>query len=328
LLHCSNFYYIEPQARLAELLVERSDMDRALFCNSGSEAVEGAIKLARRWASMKGRGGDIITMEGSFHGRTLAAVTATGQRKYSKGFDPLPGGFKIVPFNDIEEVIRVADEDTCAVMVEPVQGEGGVRVADPQYLIALRKLCTKKGILLIFDEVQCGMGRTGHLFAYQGYGVVPDIITLAKALGGGVPIGALLAREEVASAFGPGDHGTTFGGNPLATAAALAATKVILDEDLPGRSQRMGDYLRSELERRTAGNDAVVDVRGRGLMVGVELDREGKQVVKKMMDKGVLSNCTADRVIRFVPPLNIPKEDLDRAVDVFVESLGEVCAHG
>jgi predicted acetylornithine/succinylornithine family transaminase len=327
LMHCSNFYYIEPQARLASLLVGYSDLDRVMFCNSGAEAVEGAIKLARRWGVKNGRGGTIVTMEDSFHGRTLAAVTATGQKKYSKDFDPLPGGFRTVPFNDTEALVGTVEDDVCAVMIEPVQGEGGINVADGDYLSKVRKLCDRKGLLLIFDEIQCGMGRTGHFFAYQGFGVVPDIVTLAKALGGGFPIGALLAKEDVACVFGPGDHGTTFGGNPLATAAAFSAVSFIINEKLPERCREMGNYLMSGLEDRVGNMDAVVDIRGLGLMVGVELDRDGKEVVNAMLERGVLGNCTAGNVIRFLPPITVTEDVLDRAMDVFAESLAEVCGN-
>ncbi|MFO8052029.1 MAG: aspartate aminotransferase family protein [Thermoplasmatota archaeon] len=323
LMHCSNIYYIGPQALLAQALIENCDMDRIFFGNSGTEAVEGAIKLARKWASNNRPGGKIITVEGSFHGRSLAAITATGQEKYRKGFDPLPEGFEIVPFNDLQAVKDAVDEKTCAVMVEPVQGEGGIRVADPEYLKGLRELCDEEGILLIFDEIQCGMGRTGHFFAYQGYGVVPDIITIAKALGAGFPIGALLAKEEVADNFGPGDHGTTFGGNPLACAAALASISTILEEELPDRSKRMGYMARELLRERTKGHPWVLEIRGRGLMIGIELKKKGKEIVNEMMEKGVLANCTAGNVIRFVPPLNIPEKDLKKGIDVFVQCLKE-----
>jgi predicted acetylornithine/succinylornithine family transaminase len=324
MIHCSNLYYIEPQAKLADLLIQHSDLDRVLFCNSGSEAVEGAIKLVRRWAKNNHKGGEIITMTGSFHGRTLAAVTATGQEKYKKDFDPLPAGFKVVQFNDIEAIKKQINDKTCAIMLEPIQGEGGIRLVETDYLKKVRKLCDDENILLIFDEVQCGMARTGYLFAYQGFGVVPDIVTIAKALGGGFPIGALLAKEEVAKQFGFGDHGTTFGGNPLATAAAHATVSTIIVDDLSERSIEMGKYLISQLKEHTKDINAVVEVRGRGLMVGVVLNKNCKEVVKTMQNYGVLSNCTADKVIRFVPPLTILKEDLDKAVQVLVQSLKEV----
>jgi acetylornithine/N-succinyldiaminopimelate aminotransferase len=324
LIHCSNLYYIEPQARLAKLLIEHSDLDRILFCNSGSEAVEGAIKLAHRWAKKNKEGGEIITMDGSFHGRTLAAVTATGQDKYKKDFEPLPSGFKVVPFNNFEALEENIDEKTAAIMLEPVQGEGGIRLVDPDYLKKVRKLCDDENILLIFDEVQCGMGRTGYLFAYQGYGVVPDIITIAKALGGGFPIGALLAKENIAQHFGFGDHGTTFGGNPLATAAALATVSTIINDDLSNRSLNLGKYLMSQLKEKTKNIKVVKEVRGKGLMVGVVLAKKCKDVVKMMLKRGILTNCTAEYVIRFVPPLTISKSDLDKAVLFLCQSLNEV----
>ena len=324
LMHCSNIYYIGPQALLAQTLIENCDMDRIFFGNSGTEAVEGAMKLARKWAGKNDRGGKIITFDGSFHGRSLAAITATGQEKYKKGFDPLPKGFEIVEFNNLDAVKKAVDKDTCAVMVEPVQGEGGIRVADPDFLKGLRRICDEEQILLIFDEIQCGMGRTGYLFAYQGYGVVPDIITIAKALGAGFPIGAFLAKEEIADAFGAGDHGTTFGGNPLATAAALASVSSILEEELPERSREMGHIFMGMIKEKTQNMDIVKEVRGRGLMIGVELKDKGKEVVSRMLDKGVLANCTAGNVIRFVPPMNTPEEDLRTGAEVFVEALKEV----
>lgn len=323
LMHCSNLYYIGPQALLAQAIVENSDMDRIFFGNSGTEAVEGAMKLARKWASEKGKGGKIITMDGSFHGRSLAAITATGQKKYRKGFDPLPGGFDTVPFNDLEAVRKKIDKDTCAVMIEPVQGEGGIHVASKEYLQGLRDLCDKKEALLIFDEIQCGMGRTGSFFAYQSYEVVPDVITIAKAMGGGFPIGAFLAREEIAKVFKPGDHGSTFGGNPMATAAALATVSSILEEGLPERAREMGYFMTGLIGERTQNIGLVREIRGRGLMIGVELKDKGKDVVNRMFEKGVLANCTAGNVVRFLPPLNIPEEDLRHGVDIFVESLKE-----
>lgn len=324
LIHCTNIYYIEPQAKLDKLLIENCDMDRALFVNSGTEAVESAMKLARKWGGKQGKGGGIITMEGSFHGRSLACVTATGQKKYRIGFDPLPQGFKIVPFNDLQAVEDAIDDSICAIMVEPIQGEGGIIPADKAYLNGLRTLCDEHNILLIFDEIQCGMGRTGYLFAYQGYGVVPDMITIAKALGGGFPIGALLAKQNVADAFEKGDHGTTFGGNPLATAAAYASVSTLINDKLPEQAQKTGDYLLNQLRKKSENNRHIKEVRGRGLMVGIVLDQEGKDIVPVMMKQGVLSNCTAKNVIRFVPPLLISKEDLDTAINVLINAINEV----
>jgi acetylornithine/succinyldiaminopimelate/putrescine aminotransferase len=298
-------------------------MDRIFFGNSGTEAVEGAIKLARKWASINGKGGKIITMEGSFHGRSLAAVSATGQEKYKKGIEFLPEGFVIVPFNDYNAIEDVIDDETCAVMIEPVQGEGGVRIAEKEYLQKVRELCDERNILLILDEIQCGMGRTGHFFAYQDYDIVPDIITIAKAMGGGFPIGALLAKEEVASAFGQGDHGTTFGGNPLATTASLAAVSSILEEELPERAGALGAKALEYLQKETSDLAIVKEIRGKGLMIGVELEDHGKEVVNSLFEKGVLANCTAGNVVRFLPPLNIPEKDLMEGLDLFVESLKE-----
>ena len=328
LVHCSNLYYIRPQARLAKLLVDSCDMDRVLFVNSGTEAVESAMKLARMWATKNGRGGKIITMEGSFHGRSLAAVCATGQPKYRKGFDPLPTGFQNVPFNDVDALRDAIGPDTCAIMLEPVQGEGGIVAAGEDYLRRVRHLCDEHGLLLIFDEIQCGMGRVGSLFAYQRYGVIPDMITIAKALGGGVPIGALLAKERVASAFTPGTHGTTFGGNPLATAAALATVSVLINEDLPGRARDLGDYLMDQLRRLTRDIPMVKEIRGLGLMVGIALDREAAPVIDLMRARGVLANATNTTVVRLVPPLIISRSDLDRAIEVIIDCLKEVSSRG
>ncbi len=324
LIHCTNIYYIEPQARLEKILLDNCDMNRALFVNSGTEAVESAIKLARKWAGKHDKGGGIITMDGSFHGRSLACVTATGQKKYRVGFDPLPPGFKTVPFNDLQAVEDAIDDSICAVMVEPVQGEGGIVPADETYLKGLRKLCDKHNILLIFDEIQCGMSRTGYLFAYQGYDVIPDMITIAKALGGGFPIGALLAKEEVANAFDKGDHGTTFGGNPLATAAAYASVSTLIDENLAQKAQQTGSYLMNRLNEERKKTSHITEVRGKGLMVGIVLDQEGKEIVPEMMKHGVLANCTAKNVIRFVPPLTISEKDLDTAVTVLMNAIEEV----
>lgn len=324
LIHCSNLYYIGPQSLLAQALVENSDMDRIFFCNSGTEAVEGSMKLARKWASLNGKGGKIITMDGSFHGRSLAAISATGQKKYRKGMDPLPAGFETVPFNDGEALMDAVDEETCAIMIEPVQGEGGIRIADPLFLKRAREICDNNKVLLIFDEIQCGMGRTGNFFAYQGYNVIPDIISIAKAMGGGFPIGAFLAREEVAYAFEAGDHGTTFGGNPLATTASLAAVSAILEEELPERAGYLGTKAVEYLQERIGDMPIVKEVRGRGLMIGVELEAKGKEVVNTMLEKGVLANCTAGNVVRFLPPLNIPEEDLFQGLDIFIQCLKEV----
>jgi predicted acetylornithine/succinylornithine family transaminase len=318
LMHVSNLYYIESQARLAELLVQNSCCDRAFFCNSGAEANEGAIKLARKYAKQKHgpERYEIITAEKSFHGRTLATITATGQAKYRQGFEPLPAGFKYVPFNDLDALRRAAGPQTCAVMLEPVQGEGGVNVATPEYLAGVRELCDRNGLLLIFDEVQCGLGRTGKFLAYQHYGVEPDIITLAKALGGGFPIGAMLAGEEVAAAFKPGDHASTFGGNPLACAAGLAAMRVLLEEGVVQNCARVGEYFKEKLTALKNKYSFIKEVRGLGLLLGMELAVEGGGIVDRCREQGLLINCAGGNVLRFTPPLVITMEDVDRALEI------------
>jgi len=325
LMHCSNLYYIEQQARLAALLAEHSGLERVFFCNSGAEAVEGAIKLARKWGKIhKGKESyEIITAFNSFHGRTLACITATGQLKYQKGFEPLPRGFRYVPFNDLAALEEAVNDHTCAVMLEPVQGEGGINVAGRDYLRGVRELCDRAGLLLIFDEVQCGMGRTGRLFAHQRYDVKPDVMTLAKALGGGFPIGALLAREEVARAFEPGDHASTFGGNPLACAAGLAALQAILEEGLAANAARMGEYLRKRLWGLASRYPFVKEVRGLGLMVGIELTEPGAPFVERCREKGLLINCVNGYVLRLVPPLTITEREVDEAAGVLDEVFKE-----
>ncbi|MDD2553714.1 MAG: aspartate aminotransferase family protein, partial [Desulfotomaculaceae bacterium] len=305
LMHCSNLYYIEPQALLAKMLVENSVMDKAFFCNSGAEANEAAIKLARKYAKLKhgSEKVEIITAHNSFHGRTLATITATGQPKYQKGFEPLPGGFKYVPFNDLQALTEAVGPETCAVMLETIQGEGGVNVAAKEYINGVKKLCKKFGALLIFDEVQTGIGRTGRLFAYEHYDVKPDIITLAKALGGGFPIGAMLARGEAAKVFQPGDHASTFGGNPLACAAALATLEEIIEGEVVEYTNTVGEILYSELEKLREKYEYVKDIRGKGLLVGMELSIEGKKIVDACQEKGLLINCVGGHVLRFIPPL-------------------------
>lgn len=322
LIHVSNLYWIEPQIELARLLVENSALDKAFFCNSGAEANEAAIKLARKYAKEKygPEKYEIITMTDSFHGRTLATVAATAQPRFHRGFEPLPPGFKYVPFNDFKALKEAVTPATCAVMLEPVQGEGGVNVADPGYLREVAAFCREKGLLLIFDEVQCGMGRTGKLFAYEHYGVVPDILTLAKALGGGFPIGATLAREEVAAAFRPGDHSSTFGGNPLACAVAIAAVRAIIG-GLAEKAAITGAYFREKLAEMAAKYPFVKEVRGLGLLLGMELDRPGAGVVARCQEEGLLINCTKEKVLRFLPPLNIEKSLVDEAVAILDRAL-------
>ncbi len=321
LIHVSNFYYIEPQIQLASLLCKHSFADKVFFCNSGAEANEGAFKLARKYAKEKiGKDRfEIITMERSFHGRTLATLTATGQEKFHKGYEPLVQGFKYVPFNDVQALRNAIDSKTCAVMVEPIQGEGGVNCPSEGYLKSLREICDETGILLVYDEVQVGMGRTGKLFAYEHDGIEPDILTLAKSLAGGVPIGALLIKKAIADSFRPGDHASTFGGNPLATAAGVAALTTILDEGILENCQEMGAYFLSRLEEIKGKFSFVREVRGKGLILGVELKIDGSSIVLEMLKKKILINCTMGNVLRFLPPLIVTKEEIDRVVRTLEE---------
>jgi predicted acetylornithine/succinylornithine family transaminase len=321
LIHVSNFYYIEPQIQLASLLCKHSFADKVFFCNSGAEANEGAIKLARKYAKEKTGENryEIITMERSFHGRTLATLTATAQEKFHKGYEPLMPGFQYVPFDDVGALKNAIDPKTCAVMVEPIQGEGGVNCPSEGYLKALREICDEKGLLLIFDEVQVGMGRTGKLFAYEHDGVEPDMLTLAKSLAGGVPIGALLIKKRIADSFKPGDHASTFGGNPLATAAGIAALTTILEEGMLENCRKMGEYFLSYLERIREKFSFVKDVRGKGLILGMELKIEGSSIVKEMMQRGILINCTMGNVLRFLPPLIVTQEEVDQVMKTLEE---------
>ena len=321
LIHVSNLYYIEPQIRLASLLCEHSFADKVFFCNSGAEANEGAMKLARKYAKEKMEGDryEIITLERSFHGRTLATLTATAQEKFHKGYSPLMPGFKYVPFNDIGAMRQAIDSKTCAIMLEPIQGEGGVNCPSEGYLKALREICDEKKILLIFDEVQVGMGRTGKLFAYEHEAVEPDMLTLAKSLAGGVPIGALLIKKEIAESFEPGDHASTFGGNPLATAAGIAALTTILEEGMLENCQKVGDYFLNRLEGIKRKFPFVQEVRGKGLILGMELKMEGGSIVKEMMKKGFLINCTMGNVLRFLPPLIVTREEVDQMLTALEE---------
>jgi acetylornithine/N-succinyldiaminopimelate aminotransferase len=313
LFHVSNLYYTVPQVELAAWLVERCFADRVFFCNSGAEANEAAIKLARKYFREKGdpRRFRIITMEKSFHGRTMATLSATGQERIKYGFDPVLTGFDFVPFNDIPAVEEKIGPETCAVMLEPIQGEGGIRCPDSLYLKGLRRICDEKGILLILDEIQTGIGRTGRLFAHQHFGIEPDIMTLAKALANGLPIGAMLAREQVAEAFGPGSHASTFGGTPVITAASLATLQTIEKEGLIENCRKMGEYFREKLAWLKTRHDCIQDVRGLGLLLGVKLSIPGDPVVLACMKRGFLINCIQGEVLRFVPPLAVAKEDID-----------------
>lgn len=326
LIHCSNLYYIESQALLAKMLIKNSVMDKAFFCNSGAEANEAAIKLARKYAKVKygPEKVEIITALDSFHGRTLAAITATGQPKYQKGFEPLPAGFKYVPFNDLQALTEAIGPQTCAVMLEPIQGEGGVNVATMEYIDGVRDLCKKFGALLIFDEVQTGIGRTGRLFAYEHYDVKPDVVTLAKALGGGFPIGAMLARGEAAKVFQPGDHASTFGGNPLACAAALATLEEIIEGKVAEYTGTVGEILYRELEKLREKYGYVKDIRGKGLLVGMELSIEGKKIVDACQEKGLLINCVGGYVLRFIPPLIVSSTEIRQAIGILDGVMAEI----
>lgn len=321
LIHVANNFYSVPQGRLAEFISRKSFGGKCFFCNSGAEANEAALKLARL-ATPPGRN-RFITMHDSFHGRTLATIRATGQPKYQKGFEPLPQGFGYVPFGDIRAIERAVNPKTCAVMVEPIQGEGGINVASRKHMQELRRLCDRKKILLIFDEVQTGMGRTGKYFAYQHYGVVPDIMTLAKALGGGVAIGAMVAKPEVAAKLVPGTHASTFGGNALAAAAACAVFEAIDGEKLLENTREMSRYTFGKLAELRKRHEAITDVRGMGLMIGVELDRPGAGVVARCMEKGVLINCTQDTVLRLMPPMIVKRSHINRGIAALDEALAE-----
>ncbi len=328
LIHCSNYYQIPQQIELAELLCSLSFADRAFFCNSGAEANEAAIKLARKYSRDTTGEPDrygIITAAESFHGRTMATVSATGQEKVQRFFDPLLHGFTHVPFNDIDAMAAAINYNTCAVMLEPIQGEGGVNVPAADYLQKVRELCDKHNLLLILDEVQVGMGRTGRLFAHEYFGITPDIMTLAKALAGGAPIGTMLAREEIAAAFVPGTHGSTFGGNPLVCAAAIATVRTIIEDGILNRTEEMGDYLLGELEALGAKFPAIVkNVRGIGLMIGMGLHIPGGDIVKKGHEKGLLLNVTHDTVLRFVPPLTVTKAEVDEMIGILTGIFAEV----
>ncbi|MFS8581832.1 MAG: aspartate aminotransferase family protein, partial [Limnochordales bacterium] len=323
-LHTSNVYYIEAQARLAARLAELSGLDRAFFANTGAEANEGAIKLARRYARRR-KGEDrykIVSALHSFHGRTMGAMTATGQPKFHDGFGPLPEGFEYVPLNDVAALEAAVDGRTAAVILEPIQGESGVRPCTPEYLQAARRICDQRGALLIFDEVQTGIGRTGKMFAFEHYGVRPDILSLAKALGGGIPIGVFLATEEVSRGFEPGVHGTTFGGNPFATKVAGAVLDVVIGEKLPERAAALGAHLKARLERL----DGVAEVRGMGLMIGVELEEglSAPRVMRAAFERGLLVGASGDAVLRVLPPLVISEADADEAAGILEAAVGAV----
>jgi len=325
LIQTSNQFYTVPQLQLAQLLVENSCLDRVFFGNSGAEANEGAVKLARRYGQLKLKGAyEVISTFSSFHGRTLAMVAATGQPKFQQSYPPLPTGFINVPFNDVEAIKSATTGRTCAVMLEPIQGEGGVNLPDEGYLPAIRQWCDQKGILLILDEIQTGVGRTGTLFAYEQYGVEPDIMTLAKGLASGVPIGAILAKEK-ASVFVPGEHGSTFGGNPLACAAGYATVKFVIDNDIAGRVKEVGSYLFDGLEKMKPRFPAVTDIRGRGLLVALEFDGDiAPALVTACLERGLLVNQLKPNALRFMPPLIIGRKEVDEALGVLDKALVSV----
>ncbi|MFA5144955.1 MAG: aspartate aminotransferase family protein [Candidatus Omnitrophota bacterium] len=313
LIFIPNSYYHIPQARLASQIVRCAYPAKVFFCNSGAEATEAAIKFSRKFG--KGRF-EIITFENSFHGRTLAALAATGQKKYQMGFEPLPEGFKTVKFNDIEAVKGALSDKTIAIMLELIQGEGGVNVADKDFVLSLRKICDEKGLLLIIDEVQTGIGRTGKLFCYQHYGVAPDIMTLAKALGGGLPIGAMVVKKEIADTLGAGMHASTFGGGPVICKAAEAVLRAVEEEKLLKNACEMSEYLFLKLNELKNKHNVIKEIRGLGLMAGLELNIEGKAIVEKCIEKGLLINCTHDRILRLMPALNITRKEIDKAIGI------------
>ncbi|HAV43670.1 TPA: aspartate aminotransferase family protein [bacterium] len=323
LIHTSNLFHIQPQVELAEKLSKLSLGGKVFFCNSGAEANEAAIKLTRRFGSQNGRY-EIITMTGSFHGRTLTTIAATAQRKYQQGFEPLPEGFKYAVFNDLDSVKDLVAPTTCAIMTEVIQGEGGVNVGREDFIVGLRQVCDQYNLLLIMDEVQTGMARTGRMFVYEHYGITPDIITLAKGLAGGIPIGAMVAKRKISELLGPGTHASTFGGNFLSSRAALATLEVILGEDLIEKAQRLGNYLMERLTGLKGRYSFIKEVRGKGLMVGLELEIPGEKIVEKCFRRGLLINCTVEKVLRFLPPLTISKEEIDEAIQILDQAFREV----
>lgn len=320
LIHVSNVYYTEEQVKLAKKLAEITIFDRIFFANSGAEANEGAIKLARKFTGK----GEIIATNNSFHGRTLVTVTATGQDKYKEPFKPLPSGFIHVPFGDSKAIANAITDDTAAVLIEAIQGEGGIVVPPKMYLKEVEAICREKGVLFILDEVQTGFGRTGEMFAYELFGIKPDIMTIAKALGNGYPIGGLLARGEVAEGFDYGDHGSTFGGNPLGCAVALTVIETIKDENLLENSKNLGNYLKNEFINLNEKYDFITDVRGFGLFLAIELDRNSSEITNKMRERGFLINSTAGNVLRFAPPLIITKEEIDKMILALDQVFSEI----
>jgi len=325
LMHISNFYYSKPQGTLLQKLAELTKLDKGFLCNSGGEAMEASIKAARKYGKAHNKTGPIITVSNAFHGRTVGTISM-GMEKYSKDYDPLLGGFQQVPLNDIETLKSIFSENTLGVVIEPIQGSGGLNMASPEFMSAIQELCDAHNALLIVDEVQTGFGRTGKMFGFQHFGVQPDIIGMAKAMGGGFPIGGMFCTNEVAETMSYGDHGSTYGGNPLACAASLAAINTLQDEKLDEKAAEKGSFLMDKLKEMGDKLPVIKDIRGRGLMIGVELAFEGRPVVEEMMKNGVLSNCTHGNVMRLVPPLITSKENLSTLADVLISAIKKIAS--
>lgn len=324
--HCSNLYYNQPQIELAEKLINNSSFDKVFFCNSGAESIEAALKLSRKYGK-KTNGEEcyeIITMKNSFHGRTYGAISATGQSKYQKDLKPLLPGIKYAKYNDFNSVKEIVSDKTCAIFIEPIQGEGGIIPAKTSFLEKVRELCTQKNIVLVFDEVQCGIGRTGQLFAHQNYNVFPDIVCLAKGLGNGFPVGATLAIDKIANVFLPGDHATTFGGNPLAATSGLTVLNTLIDDNTIKNAKQQGEYLKQELYKLKEQFSTITDVRGIGLMLGIELSIPVQETIKRCLDKKLLLVGAGTNVIRFVPPLTVKKDEIDIAISVLKKVFKEI----
>ncbi len=320
LLHTSNLYLIPHQIKLAEMLVQLSFPGRCFFCNSGTEAVEAALKLARKWGKEKGKF-EIISMENSFHGRTCGSLSLTGQKKYQENFLPLLPGVRFIPFNNLEALQKSVNSKTCAIIIEPIQGEGGIHVASREFLEGAREIADKREVLLIFDEVQCGMGRTGKLFAYQNFEVIPDVLCLAKGLGGGLPIGVIIARDKFSDVFQPGDHASTFGGNPLVTRVAWEVIRILKEEKVLQNVEKMGKYLLQKLLTLKQEFPWIKEIRGKGLMIGIEISKEAKRIKDLCERKGLLIGTAGEKTLRFLPPLIISQEEIDEGMRIFQEVL-------
>lgn len=320
LMHISNFYYSKPQAQLLELLSKISGLDKGFICNSGGEAMEACLKAARKYGQVHQKKGPIMTVSNAFHGRTMGTISM-GMDKYSKGYDPLLGGFQQIPLNNVDALKKNFDNNTLGIVIETIQGSGGLHVASQEFMDSIQELCDKHNALLIVDEVQTGVARTGKMFGFEHYGVQPDIIGMAKAMGGGFPIGAMVCSDNVAETMSYGDHGSTYGGNPLACVASLATLNTVLDENLTEQAAKKGNFLKHKIEDLSTDISEIVDIRGRGLMIGVELSFEGREVVEEMMHQNVLSNCTQGNVMRLVPPLVINEEGLSTLAEVLISAI-------